>query len=118
MTETVESPETSPATDAAPRKVIGNAPLSNLIATLCQYCKVPIGALNMTLEQKRESGECDDPVAEVDHFEFIESWCTENPHYAARIVMAAVYLSNGRFIVQEEAPAAQDAPPAAPADEE
>ena len=118
MTETQEAPPADPQTQAEPQAApaappvprLVHASLPNIVATLVHYTSVPVRHLEQTFQKHLEANPGSKPVLEVDHFAAVLEWCKANPEGAASVVLPAMYLANGRFVVQEAAPVE---PPAA-----
>ncbi len=124
MTETQEAPPADPHAQAEPQAApaatpgprLVHASLPNIVATLVHYSSVPIRHLEQAFHKHLEANPGSKPVLDVDHFAAVLEWCKANPEGAASVVLPAMYLANGRFVVQEAAPAEQPAAvPAAPA---
>jgi hypothetical protein len=104
MTEN-QATEAVPQTQAeAPRTKLLRVNMPQLLATLVNYTAPANIALNVAFEEHRDAHPSGDAIADVLHFQAVEQWCHENPSDAARIVLCAVYLANGRFVAQEQMP--------------
>lgn len=100
MTETqATSPEPTPTPAPSGPKII-RAGLPDLLATLLLYSQPAVLALEQAFRDHADKNPGSKPVVEVVHFDAVCAWCRQNAELAARIVLAAVYLANGSFLVQ------------------
>lgn len=89
--------------------------LPNMVATLALFASPAGQALDKAIENRAKEldGDTKQAVETVPHLDVVTDWCRQNPELAARCVLTAVYIANGRFIVQE----VSSTEPAAPAEE-
>ena len=103
MTETAKAPPGPP--------VLQHIDFPNLLFSLNHYAEPADRALDAAVSANAEGDDLQTALKTTVHFDAILAWVRENPEEAARIALAAVYVRNGRFLVQVPAPA-----PAAPQD--
>jgi hypothetical protein len=110
----------SPATTPTPTLQLRQSSLVELISSLQQFAEPACKFLDGVLRDhasKATTPEADAVRAaaqQVPHFETLVGWVEKNREQAACVVLAAVYLSTGRYVVQELVePAAQPAAPPA-----
>lgn len=82
------------------------ADLPSLLMTMHGYTS-PANAyldhrITMAKEQSLVEMAPQEAVRTTPHFEAIKEWTRANPDEAAKIVLCSVYLSNGRYVAQEE----------------
>lgn len=97
------------------------ASLPNLLATLQSYTSPAsqhLDAAFHTFAEGHKGASNDVALRTVPHFETLREWCAANPDDAARIVLCAVYLANGRYVAQEELAPPEPAPAPEPAEGE
>lgn len=83
----------------------------DVLATLAAHVTFPSRHLESSIAdyagQIPDAGDANETrrkaVEGVDHLQTIHDWCVANPERAACCVLAAIYLLNGRFVVQEQA---------------
>lgn len=91
------------------------AGVMDILATLASYTAAANQHLDAALRQVKEADPASDPVRDVVHFDVLRGWCAEHPDLAAKIVLAAVYLTSSRCAVQVEVEPATPVAEAAPA---
>lgn len=101
MTETTEAKPEQPALQLID--------FPSLMASLNHYATPADRALDAAVAANIKDGGREAAVRATSHFDAILDWVKENPEEAARIVLASVYVRNGRFVVQ--VPAQVDAEP-------
>lgn len=112
MTE--NPPKAAPAPETPQFHLVPANP-ANLLHTMVAYAAPATQCLNEAFRAKIEAGAApNDALRDTPHYDTIRDWCEQHPGDAARIVLCAVYLASGRFVVQEEVqPAAEAQPPEA-----
>lgn len=98
------------AAQPTPRFRMVPADLPSLIAILADFTVAPNRHLDAAFRAAIDAGVPQgNAIRDVSHHAALRDWVLANPDAAARIVQVAVYMANGRFVAQEEVPAAPEA---------
>ncbi|MFY9341221.1 MAG: hypothetical protein WAT39_01945 [Planctomycetota bacterium] len=112
MTET-DPPALSLVADAPPelpeRFRMIRTSLPDLLATMRHYAGPANQVLDTAIKATADQQGQEHAVRRTPHYDVLRAWCAEHPDEAARIVLCAIYIANGRYVAQEEIP-----PPAPP----
>jgi hypothetical protein len=106
MTAIPPTPVPAPAQSPALQFRLVRASFPELLHTLVTYT-APAGQHLDAVISKRATDaglNAHDAVRDTPHFDAVTDWCREHPSDAARVVLCAIYLANGRFAVQEQMP--------------
>ena len=104
MTEQTTEPQRIPAA-----LCMNPISLPQLLAASAAFASAPRQRLEQVLSARAaelggDSEAQKRAVREVGHHGVMIDWCRENAEAAATLVLCAVYLSQGRFVVQEAVP--------------